>query len=112
MENKSTIIKLIGLLMDGDSNSKPSHQINPILSVGSKVLIRTVTYHHIGTVSSYDGKFVTLKDCGWLAYSTRFSECLSSGSVDEFERSPVDACVNVDSIIDAWPWTHDIPETQ
>jgi hypothetical protein len=111
MENKNTIIKLIGLLLDGDTPASPS-SANPILSAGSKVLIRTVTYHHIGTVSENDGKFVTLKDCGWLADSGRFSECLNTGTVSEFESSPVNCCINLDSIIDAWPWNHSVPETK
>tara|TARA_Y100000310_G_C20216592_1_gene593809 strand:+ start:243 stop:581 length:339 start_codon:yes stop_codon:yes gene_type:complete len=112
MERQDIIIKLIEHLLDGNTPTPKESTGGKMLCVGSKVLIQTVSYHYIGTVSENDGDFLTLKDCGWLAESGRFSECLNNGSVSEFEKSSVNCCISIGSIVAAWPWKHDVPETQ
>jgi hypothetical protein len=79
--------------------------------VGGKWFIRTVTFHHVGLVVRRVGEFLVLKDASWVADSGRFMDALKKGTLAEVE--PVgDALVNVSSIVDAFPWIHDLPTQQ
>jgi hypothetical protein len=79
--------------------------------VGGKWFIRTVTFHHVGLVVRRVGEFLVLKDASWVADSGRFMDALKNGALSEVE--PVgDALVNVSSIVDAFPWIHDLPTRQ
>ena len=73
--------------------------------------IRTVTYHLVGRVKKASGKFLILKNASWLADSGRFMNAIQDGTLDEVE--PVgDVFVNIDSIVDAFPWCHKLPKNQ
>ena len=79
--------------------------------VGQKLFIRTVTYHMTGEVTKRMGAFVQLKDAAWIADSGRFSNALKTGDLDEVE--PVGTMwVNLSSVVDFFPWKHDLPKTQ
>lgn len=79
--------------------------------VGESYFIRTVTYHLTGRVKAIVGKFLVLEDASWIADSGRFSNAIREGKLDEVE--PVgNAFLNTDSITDAFPWKHKLPDKQ
>jgi hypothetical protein len=79
--------------------------------VGGKWFIRTVTFHLVGRVVRRAGQFLMLKDASWIADSGRFMQAIKSGELAEVE--PVgDAVVNISSVVDAFPWLHDLPTKQ
>lgn len=78
---------------------------------GKSYFIRTVTYHLVGRVKAIKGNFMELTDASWVADSGRFTQCIKDGTLSEVE--PVGtALVNMDSIVDAFPWGHDLPTKQ
>lgn len=79
--------------------------------IGKAYFIRTVTYHLTGRLVAIDGQFLILEKAAWIADSGRFTQALRDGKLDEVE--PVgQAIVNNQSIVDAFPWQHDLPEVQ
>jgi len=79
--------------------------------VGRKWFIRTVTFHLVGEVTARSGEFLVLKDASWVADSGRFMQAIKDGTLSEVE--PVgEALVNTASIVDAFPWRHDLPKSQ
>lgn len=82
-----------------------------MFNVGDKLFFRTVTFHLVGEVERVDGKWLKLKDAAWVADSGRFTQALKDGSLHEVE--PVGtAFLNTDTVIDAFPWVHDLPLAQ
>lgn len=79
------------------------------MQVGDKVLIRTVLFHHIGRIESIDETDIILGEASWLAESERFGETLRTGAVRELEALPDGCGVRQSSIIDWFPWTHELP---
>lgn len=79
--------------------------------IGKKFFIRTVTYHLVGKLTKIIGNLWQLEDASWVADSGRFMNAIKNGSLDEVE--PVgDAFVNSNSIVDIFPWKHDLPKEQ
>lgn len=79
--------------------------------VGEKWYFRTVTYHTVGEVKKIVGRFAYMKDASWVADSGRFMNAIKDGTLDEVE--PVgDAFVNLDTVVDFFPWTHSLPTSQ
>jgi len=79
--------------------------------VGQKLYIRTVTYHLVGKVVKRIGNIFELKDASWVADSGRFMNAIKEGTLDEVE--PVgQAFVNMNSMVDMFPWTYDLPDKQ
>ena len=79
--------------------------------VGGKYYFRTVTYHTVGLVNKIVGRFAFLKDASWIADSGRFMNAIKDGTLDEVE--PVgDAFVNIDTVVDFFPWKHKLPTEQ
>jgi len=79
--------------------------------VGKKWFIRTVTYHLTGEVEKIVGNFLVLKDASWIADSGRFMDAIKNGKLKEVE--PVgEAMVNINSIVDMFPWKHSLPKDQ
>lgn len=76
--------------------------------VGTKVFIRTVTYHWVGQVESVGDGYVHLTDASWVADSGRFSTAIEKGTLSEVERVG-EAAVAVQSIVDVIPWRHKLP---
>jgi hypothetical protein len=71
-------------------------------TVGRIVLVRTVTYHYTGIVTSVGDGAVVLSDAAWVAVSGRFADFLKSGDVEEVEPYPDGVHVNIalQSIVD------------
>jgi hypothetical protein len=79
--------------------------------VGEKLFIRTVTYHLIGKVEKIVGNFFVLSEASWIADSGRFMNAIKEGKLDEVE--PIGkAFVNINSIVDVFPWKHSLKQEQ
>jgi hypothetical protein len=79
--------------------------------VGGKFYFRTVTYHTVGEVTRIVGRFAYLKGASWVADSGRFMGAIKDGTLNEVE--PVGtAFVNLDTVVDFFPWTHKLPTDQ
>jgi len=99
----------LAALMEQVRETPEKDGLDPL--VDGKWFIRTVTFHLVGKVVRRVGQFLVLKDASWVADSGRFMQALRSGELAEVE--PVgDAVVNVLSIVDAFPWVHDLPNKQ
>lgn len=79
-----------------------------MFNAGDKVFIRTVTFHHLGEVVEVADGFLKLKDASWVAHSGRFGAAIQNGSLSEVEYVG-EALVNIATIVDAFPWSHDLP---
>lgn len=75
---------------------------------GDKLFIRTVTFHHVGEVEAVEDGFLKLKNASWVAHSGRFSTAIETSSLSEVEYVGK-AAVNVSTIVDVFPWSHDLP---
>lgn len=80
--------------------------------VGGKYFFRTVTYFATGEVESVNGNFLTLKDAAWIADTGRFRDAIMSGILIEVEPVEVPMFININSITDAFAWTHALPRDQ
>ena len=79
--------------------------------IDKKLFIRTVTYHVTGQVVNRVGNLFELKDAAWIADSGRFMDAIKKGELNEVE--PVGQMwVNIESIVDIFPWTHKLPKEQ
>src|SRR3990167_4902215 len=78
--------------------------------VGEKWFFRTVTYHMVGEVKKIVGRFAHLKNASWIADSGRFNEAIKNGSLNEVEYVG-EAFINLDTVVDFFPWTHSLPKT-
>jgi hypothetical protein len=79
--------------------------------IGSKLFIRTVTYHCVGRVIGLKDGFFQLEDASWVADSGRFMNAIKEGVLSEVE--PVgDMWVAISSIVDMFPWLHELPNEQ
>lgn len=97
-------------LLEGEHGESDSGNDSPFL-VGKSYFVRTVTYHMVGRIEACIGKFLILGDASWVADSGRFMQAIKEGSLSEVE--PVGrAFVNMDSIVDAFPWVHSLPDEQ
>jgi hypothetical protein len=79
--------------------------------VGKKLFMRTVTYHMVGRVEGIMGSFLKLKDASWIADSGRFMNAIKEGKLNEVEPVGI-AFVNIESVVDMFPWEHDLPKAQ
>lgn len=80
--------------------------------VGTKVFIRTVTYHMTGKVRKIVGNFLVLDTPAWIADSGRFMNAIQKGELDEVEPTADGHMVNLGSVVDIIPWNHKLPTEQ
>lgn len=82
-----------------------------MMSKGKKVLIRTVTYFHVGEIEKVTRSWVYLKGGSWVSDTGRFSVALGGGTLGEVEKIPGDGRIMVSraAIVDVFAWTHDLP---
>lgn len=79
--------------------------------IGEKIFFRSVTHYMVGEVKSVVGRFVRLKGAAWVADTGRFMNAIKDGELSEVE--PVgDAFVNMDTVVDFFPWKHALPTKQ
>lgn len=102
-----TYEKIKDLLLAGEEKEVVTYED----LVGGKFYFRTVTFHLTGEVKKIVGRFVHLKTAAWIADSGRFMQAIKDGTLDEVE--PVgDAFVNLDTVVDFFPWKHKLPTEQ
>ena len=80
--------------------------------IGGKYFIRTVTYFATGEVVAIHGDFLELTDAAWIADTGRFREAIMQGVLNEVEPVEVPMYVNMNTISDAFVWSHALPRTQ
>ena len=81
-----------------------------LLSKGSAIIIRTVTYHYTGEVVACDDRWLTLKDVAWIADSGRWSNALRTGVLSEVEPYPDgEVLIAIGAVTDISEWTHELP---
>lgn len=79
--------------------------------VGKKLLIRTVTYFSVGKVEQVQDGFIKLSTASWVADTGRFHNAIKDGKLNEVE--PVgEMYVSLGSIVDMFPWQHELPTEQ
>ena len=65
----------------------------------------------VGEVKKVVGRFVYLKNASWIPDSGRFMNAIKDGTLNEIE--PVGtAFVNLDTVVDFFPWIHKLPKDQ
>lgn len=101
--NTTQLIELLKLTNETSSE---------VFEVGKSYFFRTVTYHLTGKVKEVKGKFLVLTDAAWIADSGRFQQAINKGELDEVEPVDVNVFLNIDSIVDAFEWRHDLPRDQ
>lgn len=82
------------------------------VEIGNAYLFRTVTHIEVGRVVEICGDFVTLEDASWIADTGRYHDCLAKGVFNEVEPYPDTTTVNMASLINFAPWTHNLPKEQ
>ncbi len=80
--------------------------------VGETVLIRTVTFYWVGTVTKVTPRFVTLSPAACIYDTGRFHDALVKGTLSEIEPSPKPVRVGIGAIVDVEQWDHPVPMTQ
>lgn len=80
--------------------------------IGEKYFFRTVTFHMTGRVKKIIGSSILeIENAAWIADSGRFMNAIKEGELNEVE--PVGrAYININSIVDFFPWKHKLPENQ
>ena len=86
-----------------------SREVTSPVSIGDKVLIRTVTYHMLGRVADIRGSWVLLEESSWVASSGQWGKAIANGVLSEVEVGGTGAWVNLDTAVDIHPWNHDLP---
>jgi len=80
--------------------------------IGGRYFFRTVTYFATGEVESIKGHFLVLKDAAVIFDTGRFADALKSGVFSEIEPSEVPMYLNINTITDAFDWSHNLPREQ
>ena len=88
-------------------------RIQSPLYVGTKVLIRTVTFHAIGKVEEVGEQEILLSSASWLADGgRRHGELLATGEFNgnaELEPIPGIYAIGRGAIVDVCEWAHELP---
>jgi hypothetical protein len=79
--------------------------------IGNKYLFRTVSYFALGQIERVEGDFVVLSQASWVVDTGRFTQALKDGALSEVEISG-ECYVNIASIVDVFPWKHELPTKQ
>lgn len=79
------------------------------LEVGTKVFIRTVTYHYLGCIEAVTDSDIVLSDASWVADSGRWSNALTTGELSEVEPYPDKCVVSRAAIVDWSEWQWELP---
>jgi hypothetical protein len=108
IDNKLLIATLKELL----ENKEAVDSSNIPFEIGKYYFFRTVTYHLVGEVIEINGNFITLNNVAWIADSGRFQQAINKGALLEVEPVDVKCFVNINSLTDAFEWSHGKQGTQ
>jgi len=79
-------------------------------TVGSNYFIRTVTYFATGKVKDIVGHFLILENAACVFDTGGFTKAITKGTLEEVEPVNVDMYLNLEAIVDAFPWMHPLPK--
>ena len=80
--------------------------------VGGKYFFRTVTYFATGEVESIKGHFIFLKDAAVIFDTGRFMDAMKSGVFSGVEPLETTFILNLNTIVGASEWVHELPRVQ
>lgn len=80
--------------------------------VGGKYFFRTVTYFCTGEVEAIKGHFLVLKTAAVIFDTGRFMDALKNGVFSEVEPVTGSFFINLNTIVDASEWSHELPNQQ
>jgi len=94
----------IAQMFGGAAGAKPSP-----FPAGSAWLIRTVTMAWTGRVRAVVGDFLVLDSAAWIADTGRYSAATKAENLTEVEPAGDGVIVGIGAIVDARPWSGDLP---
>jgi|JI10StandDraft_1071094.scaffolds.fasta_scaffold1028629_1 hypothetical protein len=94
------------------SKTKSATNSKRVIAVGNQILVRLVTHYHTGRVVEVGDGYAILEDAAWIADTGRFSDALSTGTLSEVEPCPGRVEIGLGAVVDAHPWTHDLPRVK
>lgn len=109
---KNKLVELLIEALTSETSTTPMTQIEYPFVVGEKYFFRTVTYFATGRVKRITGTFLELEDAAWVADTGRFRDAIMKGTLSEVEPVEVPMFVNMQSITDAFVWSHELPREQ
>lgn len=80
--------------------------------LGEKYFIRTISNYFTGKLVSIHERSLVLSDAAWIPDTGRFSDSLKTGQFNEVEPYPGEVIVNMDAIVDASVFNHELPRQQ
>jgi hypothetical protein len=86
-------------------------RFEPLVEVGKKVFIRTVTHHYTGEVTKCNRDWLELKEAAWIADDGRFNNFLKTGDANEIEPFEDNVRVPTGGILDVTEWKHALPRS-
>lgn len=93
-----------------DKQDSPAESEGHFFKIGESYLIRTVTMIDVGRLEKVGDKELVLSSAAWIADTSRFSKCLTTGKLGEVEPFPDgEVIIGRGAIIDAVIWTKPLP---
>lgn len=81
----------------------------PLVKIGQKVFIRTVTHHYTGLVTRCNRDWLELEDAAWIADDGRFNNFLKTGEANEIEPFVNPVRIPTGGILDVTEWKFALP---
>lgn len=116
--NEMTMEEIKELAQEGLNHRNKSKKVNIPKSdalhpytIGSNVLIRTVTMIQVGRLIWVGEQELVLEDASWIPDTGRFHKALEEGEkiLDEVEPCSSIVIIGRGSIVDVYPWTNPLP---
>lgn len=79
--------------------------------IGKAYFFRTVTFHLVGKAKGIKKNWIELENASWIADSGRFMQAIQNGALGEVEPVGL-AYINIETVTDAFPWVHPLPDKQ
>lgn len=98
-------LKELLTMFGGDA---PQSEEGPYV-VGTKVLIRTVTFYYLGEVKAVYPHELVLDSTTWVADTGLFGAAIAKGELGETEYMGNDVVVGRGAVVDCVLWRHDLP---
>lgn len=77
--------------------------------VGDAYFFRTVTMHWTGRIVAIHDGYLVLDEAAWIADSGRYHEATTADALNEVEPAGDGVILPLGGLIDARPWTGDLP---
>ncbi len=83
-----------------------------MFELNKNYIIRTVTHTYTGEIVKVSETELMLNSCAWIADSGRWMDAITKGTLNEVEPMGDGVIVSRGAIVDATPWTHELPKDQ